>query len=56
MKTIRSLVKDLTNVKRAIRVNQLEGEDLLSFLEKEGRILLQLEEYLDELLGVRQTG
>lgn len=51
MKTILvSLLEDLTNVKREARVNQLEGEDLLMSLEKEGGILCRIEEVFDQIL------
>ena len=50
MKTIASLLEELGRVKREVKVNQLEGEDLLLYLEKEGGILCRIEETLDRIL------
>ena len=53
METIRSLVKSLISIKGEAKANQLEGEDLLSSLKEEGKVLCQLQEHLDKLLDAK---
>ena len=53
MRMLGALLENLIKNKREIRVNQLEGEDLLLYLEKQGALLCEIEIYLDILLQVK---